>query len=166
MALFSSPAHAGRKAPLNSTPPEISNSTLCSESDPESAAAVDQDLKLKREDFCKLTNSIREWHLFRTLKLDSDLDEIAQDEAKLVYESKDEDSPDIDQTTLLEKIRDAGIEVGTLGFHISTAGLSEAHDVIRSSLSNPNPRKKFLGKSFRKVGIGFYRGVWISLFTD
>lgn len=171
VVLLGSPAQAGRKAPLNSTPPEISNSTLCSASDAE--ADEDIELKTKREDFCKLTNSIRVWHLFHTLTLDSDLNEIAQHEAKVLYDTEkknittdEEDETDFNQSTLLEKIRDAGIEVGTLGFHISTSGLSEAHDVIRSSLSNPTPRKKLLGKSYRKVGIGFYRGVWISLFTD
>ncbi len=180
--VLSPSAFAGRKNPLNSTPPEISNSTLCSDQ------TTDEDLKVKREDFCKLTNSIREWHLTHTLKLDTQLNEIAQLEAKLLFEVADkaaskaaeknkdvdddasvkdeEDSGKLSISDVLEKVKEAGLEVGELGFHISTAGLSEAHDVIRKSLSSPTPRKKFLEKSYRKVGIGFYHGVWISLFTD
>ncbi len=168
-------AEAGRKYPLNSAPPEISNTSLCTDQ------SSDESLKLKREDFCKLTNSIREWHLSHTLKLDSNLNEIAQLEAKLMYETSnkdkeasDEDSSEqedepiysVDLPVVLEKIKKTGLEVGELGFHISTLGLEKAHDVIRSSLASPSPRKKFLAKTYRKVGIGFYRGVWISLFTD
>ena len=170
---FCPSAYAGRRNPLNSSPPEVSNSSLCSDQ------SADETLKLKREDFCKLTNSIREWHLTHTLKLDSSLNEIAQLEAKLLYdiankESETETQASIEEKeseglslpSVLEKIKNAGLEVGELGFHISTLGLDKAHDVIQSSLASPTPRKKFLGKSYRKVGIGFYHGVWISLFTD
>ena len=178
-------AMAGRKNPLNSTPPEVSNSILCSDQ------STDEDLKMKREDFCKLTNSVREWHLTHTLKLDARLNDIAQLEAKLLYDianktkdveavsgstsdstgdsintGEDVDSDQVDFSTILEKIKQAGIEVGEFGFHVSTAGLIEAHDVIRKSLNSATPRKKFLDKSYRKVGVGFYHGVWISLFTD
>ena len=166
-------ATAGRKSPLNSTPPEVSNSILCSDQ------SADEDLKIKREDFCKLTNSVREWHLTHTLKLDAQLNDIAQIEAKLLYDIAnktkeiptaesvaEEDTDQVDLSTILEKIKQAGIEVGEFGFHVSTAGLIEAHDVIRKSLNSTTPRKKFLDKSYRKVGIGFYHGVWISLFTD
>ncbi len=172
--LLAPSAQAGRKNPLNSVPPEVSNSSLCIDQ------SSDENLKLKREDFCKLTNSIREWHLTHTLKLDSSLNDVAQLEAKLIYEvsnrEKDEsdaaatelhkESGSVDLSSLLIKLKKAGLEVGELGFHISTIGLDKAHDVIRRSLASPKPRKKFLGKTYRKVGVGFYQGVWISLFTD
>ncbi len=164
---------AGRKNPLNSTPPEVSNSILCSDQ------STDEELKIKREDFCKLTNSVREWHLTHTLRLDAQLNDIAQIEAKLLYDmanktkdiesadsNENEDSNELDLSTILDKIKQAGIEIGEFGLHVSTAGLIEAHDVIRKSLNSTTPRKKFLDKSYRRVGIGFYHGVWISLFTD
>jgi uncharacterized protein YkwD len=175
-------ASAGRRYPLNSTPPEISNTTLCTdrvtESDSDEASnekssspSIREDLKDKREDFCKLTNSIREWHLSRTLVLDSDLSDVAQNEAKSIFEaSKDQENLSnekfVDKKELEQRLEAKGIEADVFGYHVAKDDEDDAHDIVRTSLSDSMARKQLLNHSFRKIGVGFYRGVWISLFTN
>jgi uncharacterized protein YkwD len=178
LSLTTTSAFAGRKHPLNSTPPEVSNTILCTDTsaneikDEASPMISDQvDLKDKREDFCKLTNSIREWHLSRTLLLDSVLSEVAQNEAKSIFEATQDHEPEsnekfVDKKELEERLEANGIEADVFGYHVTKVEADDAHDIVRTSLSDATSRKQLLNHSFRKIGIGFYRGVWISLFTN
>ncbi len=180
-------ALAGRRHPLNSTPPEISNSVLCADTSSDtlsvnspsknteekspSISAASEDLKDKREDFCKLTNSIRVWHLSRSLVLDSDLSEVAQNEAKSIFEaSKDQDNISnekfVDKKELEQRLEAKGVDADVFGYHVAKDEDDDAHDIVRTSLSDATARKQLLNHSFRKIGVGFYRGVWISLFTN
>lgn len=160
--LFVHSAFAGRKKPFLSEAQRQNPESLCIDD-----SENDLDLKTKREEYCRLSNSLRLWHLADSLKLDQNLSESAQSQAKIIYEKKAHSSQGFfsQAYNLVVSNIKSSLNIKNFGLQL---GLDEEepNEIIKTHLEANEHRKVFYNHQYRKIGIGFYKGIWVSLLTE
>jgi uncharacterized protein YkwD len=149
------------RAPLFSQPRTTSLAVLCADGLQEQ----DIEIRSRREEVCRITNSLREWRFAPDLQLDPQLSLLAQDLAVSMATNKLDGREVPDTAAIDEQFQSAGLARGFSGENI-LAGSPEPSEAMMFWMSSDSQRKNILQKRYRKMGVGFFQGYWIQVFSD
>ncbi|MFS0726574.1 stalk domain-containing protein [Paenibacillus sp. 1P07SE] len=111
-----------------------------------------------------LVNEARSQAGLSPLAFDQDLARVALDKAKDMKENNyfDHESPTYGSP--FEMMRAYNITYSYAGENIAS-GQRTAEEVTTAWMNSPGHRANILSKNFTKIGVGYYNGYWVQLFT-